>query len=141
MRRPLHEVPVSERDIFLAVLGRDDPAARAAYLDDACGGDAGLRTRIEALLRAHDRPDSLLDAPVAAADTGGNDGPTRAFVPGSPLLPPAGAENDDLGFLAPSDRAGSLGRLGHYEVSEVLGRGGFGIVSGRSTTPCGGWWR
>ena len=44
-----------------------DPAARAAYLDGACGGDAGLRSRVEALLRAHDQPDSLLDHPAAVA--------------------------------------------------------------------------
>ncbi len=33
-----------------------------------------------------------------------------------------------LKFLEPSERAGSLGRLGHYEVLEGLGRGAFGIV-------------
>jgi hypothetical protein len=38
--------------------------------------------------------------------------------------PPPG----DLVFLAPSTKAGSLGRLGHYEVQSILGKGGFGIV-------------
>ena len=33
-----------------------------------------------------------------------------------------------LEFLEPSSKPGSLGRLGHHEVLEVLGRGGFGIV-------------
>ena len=33
-----------------------------------------------------------------------------------------------LGLLTPSDRPGSLGRLGHYDVTEILGRGSFGIV-------------
>jgi uncharacterized protein (TIGR03067 family) len=31
-------------------------------------------------------------------------------------------------FLRPSERAGSLGRLDHYEIEEVVGQGGFGVV-------------
>ena len=33
-----------------------------------------------------------------------------------------------LDFLEPSDQPGSIGRLGVYEVSEVVGRGGMGVV-------------
>lgn len=33
-----------------------------------------------------------------------------------------------LDFLTPSAKPGHLGRLGHYEVMEVIGRGGMGVV-------------
>ena len=33
-----------------------------------------------------------------------------------------------LDFLEPSDQPGSIGKLGVYEVSEVVGRGGMGVV-------------
>ena len=36
--------------------------------------------------------------------------------------------DDDLGFLQPPTRSDSLGRLGHYEVLQVIGKGGFGVV-------------
>jgi serine/threonine-protein kinase len=37
-------------------------------------------------------------------------------------------ETHQLSFLSPSELPGSLGRLGSYEVTELLGRGGFGVV-------------
>ena len=69
---------MSEREIFTAARDIADPAARAAYLDAACAGDAALRARVEALLRADARPDSLLDVPAVAPPEPGS-APTRAF--------------------------------------------------------------
>src|SRR5829696_5304123 len=96
------------KDIFLTALEQATPADRAAYLDRACAGDAELRRRVEAMLRAHDRPDPLLDRPAAEHL--------------------AAADPDSLDFLGPPARPGALGRLGHYEVLEVAGRGGMGLV-------------
>lgn len=36
--------------------------------------------------------------------------------------------NDLLDFLTPTDRPGCIGKLGTYEVSEVIGQGGMGVV-------------
>ena len=41
-----------ERDILLAALEKPQPFEREAYLAEACGGDAELRCRVEALLLA-----------------------------------------------------------------------------------------
>src|SRR5262245_639494 len=38
---------------------------RAAFLDNACGGDENLRRKVEALLRAHDRIGNFLEEPPA----------------------------------------------------------------------------
>ena len=57
--------PKRVKEIFLEAAELPDEAARAAYLDRACGGDAGLRARVEALLRAHDPADSFLGTPAA----------------------------------------------------------------------------
>ncbi|MCZ7636671.1 MAG: hypothetical protein M5U12_11970 [Verrucomicrobia bacterium] len=41
-------------------------AERAAFLDRECAGDPALRARLEALLAAHDQPDTLLGTQAGA---------------------------------------------------------------------------
>jgi eukaryotic-like serine/threonine-protein kinase len=41
---------------------------------------------------------------------------------------PGRSNDDSLDFLTQSTKPGSLGRLDHYEVMEVIGRGGMGVV-------------
>lgn len=122
------------KEIFLEAAELPDEAARAVYLDQACEGDAGLRARVEALLRSHDPDGSFLGTPAAVVPDPDH-APTRSFTP-EPGHPASQSSNgtplpDDevpLGFLDPPTRADSLGRIGHYEVLQVLGQGGFGIV-------------
>jgi serine/threonine protein kinase/uncharacterized membrane protein len=122
------------KEVFLEAAELSDEAARAAYLDKACGADAGVRERVEALLRSHDPAGSFLGTPAAVVPD-----PDRAAI--GDLAPAsdhaatrtsdggAGASDDEaLTFLAPPTRPDALGRIGHYEVLQVLGKGGFGIV-------------
>ena len=106
---------MNEKTIFLAAVEIADPAQRAAYLAGACKGDAKLRQQVDALLAAHDRSGEFLDVPalqqMAGVDTGEQ----------------AGADVE-VSFLRPSTTPGSLGRLGSYDIRELLGRGDCGIV-------------
>src|SRR5204863_4809200 len=61
----------SAKDLFLTVVEMASPEQRQVYLDQACAGDAALRHRVEALLKAHDDPGSLLDRPALAGDATG----------------------------------------------------------------------
>ena len=51
--------------IFTEALDHPDAAAQAAYLDQACGEDAELRRRVEALLAAHRGAGRFLERMVA----------------------------------------------------------------------------
>ena len=57
--------PKRVKEIFLKAADLSDEAARAAYLDRACRADAGVRERVEALLRSHDPEGSFLGTPAA----------------------------------------------------------------------------
>jgi serine/threonine protein kinase len=130
--------------ILLAVLETADPQEQAAILDRECASNGELRQRVEALLKAHREPATVVTPREAAepptvgslayglsADPG-----QPSAVAGSPrpeLVTEHGDQDAEdepvrLDFLQPSTKPGSLGRLNQHEVLEVLGKGGFGIV-------------
>ncbi len=93
--------PRKERELFEQAI--ELPAAgRHAFLDSACGGDAALRQRIEALLSASE------------AEAG--------FLPNKTAVP--AAESD--GSTPMIEQAGD--RIGRYHLLEKIGEGGCGVV-------------
>ena len=98
------------KSLFLAASDLTDPAERAAYLGRECGGDAELRGRVEALLRANDA------APIPPDEAGDA---TSAQVPeGQP-------QTGDYGD--PTACVGSI-LAGKYKLIEEIGEGGMGSV-------------
>ncbi len=112
---------MSERAIFLHALEIPDLQQRSRYLDDACRGDSRLRGQVDQLLRAHEEAKSFLeDSPVGAVATQGLGGAAGISASGT-----IGSKLDFLDSCSTPDR---LGTLGGYEVMEVLGHGGMGLV-------------
>ncbi|CAG0989428.1 partial Serine/threonine-protein kinase PknA, partial [Gammaproteobacteria bacterium] len=80
-------------------------ADRAAFLDRECAGDPALRARLEALLAAHDQPDTLFGTEAGASR------PTICLEPAHDL------SDDWVGQT-----------IGRYKLREKIGEGGCGVV-------------
>jgi WD40 repeat protein len=115
---------------FLAALEAQDPVQQAAILDRECAADAELRRRVEALLAARREPASILERPAVVLPNVDTFSTCAAEIGASAVgvEPPDGVDPIDLRFLEPATKPGALGRIGHHDVMEVLGRGAFGIV-------------
>jgi eukaryotic-like serine/threonine-protein kinase len=109
----MNESADSDETIFAAALQWETPAQRAAYLDEACAGDADRRRRVEDLLRASDDAGTFLDRPV-----------------GQPK--PPGAAPEPLATIRivladdPTEAPGA--KIGRYKLLQQIGEGGCGTV-------------
>jgi eukaryotic-like serine/threonine-protein kinase len=112
--------------LFFSALEHETAAERAAFLDSACGGDVELRRQVEKMLHVHPRVGEFLRKPAVEPFAASPEQTDATDMLHTSTDGPS--EDAPLDYLQPSTRPDSLGRIGHYEVLEVLGRGGFGIV-------------
>jgi serine/threonine protein kinase len=112
--------------VFVQAVKISSPEGQVAFLDEACAGDPALRAEVEQLLKAHEEAGNFLQRPVLG------DRPTQDLA-GETGDDPPGASPPDCGevaldFLEPCDIPGRVGKIGSYQVIDVIGRGGMGIV-------------
>ena len=130
------------KSLFLNASELADPAARVAYLERECGGDAELRARVEALLAADGGGAPVLDEDLTAAHeptspaTLEATAASRAETRLPSELATAEDRSDGADFTVTgasrADRPGGSGVgqviAGRYTLREVLGEGGMGTV-------------
>src|SRR5690242_1211368 len=102
----MNEQAAREREIFASALERPTAAERIAFIEGSCGTDVELRSRVTALLTAHDVAGGFLPM----------DGPPQTAVTASGT----GA------MLAIAEKPGDC--IGLYKLREKVGEGGCGVV-------------
>jgi serine/threonine protein kinase len=106
-----------EEALFDAARNLASPAARRAFLDQACTDDPGLRAKVEALLAAEAEAEKFFnDAALSVVLTAS--GSQEAAV----KIGPPGAKAED-GITEVSGT-----RIGHYKLLQRIGEGGGGVV-------------
>lgn len=124
--------PKRVQELFLDVV--DLPLdQREVEVEAACGADAELKRRVEALLRAHDDPGSFLDAPPSRPPL--PPAPERTIDSNPSLSPTQDSARDDeqeLDMTRTTDarRAIDAGTMigGRFQLLQKIGEGGMGEV-------------
>jgi serine/threonine protein kinase/flagellar biosynthesis regulator FlbT len=99
----------------------EEKSARAAFLQQACGGDEALRRAVELLLAQHEKDDDFLEVPAMEVAAKGlardqQDGTSRSVSPSAPTETAADvASVEKISF-------------GPYQLLQRLGEGGMGEV-------------
>ena len=131
--------PARVQAVFLAAAECRESTARAGVLDRECASDAELRQRVEALLRAGEAPNSLLDLPIVGPAKSGSAALPETRANGLDGTALESLESDIKGLEPTIDRTfdpeSSLGfspgepsQIGRYIIVDRLGQGGFGRV-------------
>ena len=101
------------KDAFDRALEIASPEERRAFLDEACGDEADLRSQVDALLRAHDQAGSFLEAPARPEVTVDEEGGSAG-------------SNSSVEDLSPGTLIGT--GIGPYKLLQQIGSGGMGTV-------------
>ena len=109
-----------EETLFDAARNLANPAARRAFLDQACVDDPDLRARIEALLEAGAQAEDFFKDAVRFG-TQSRGVPTESGE--NPAFPKDSGHNTEFPFTE------GLGtRISHYKLLQKIGEGGGGVV-------------
>src|SRR4051812_11040822 len=111
---------MNEETLFHAAQSK--PAGeRAAFLEQACGSDSGLRRRVETLLHLHENPGSFLERP--AVDRAGTiQFPRRKRDDAEGRDPTLGPSTDASDGPGPITE-GPGSHIGPYKLLEQIGEG------------------